>query len=146
LHFSLRESIAISQRLFESGVEISNTLFFSDFLTMLPGKHVAGGELVAQAYGDYSGVGLTPGALGALTIEFGVLLAFFFISSLAFLVAYFTKVAHRSNNLALLLLAVLISLYFVHFLHRGIPKPGYIIIPLYFGFVYILCRRRVRAF
>lgn len=141
LHFSLRESIAISQRLIEGGISTAQSLFFSDILSMLPGKNTAGGEIVAQAYGDFSGVGLTPGAFGALSLEFGIASAYLIIFSIALFASYYIKVAKRSKSIVLELSALLICLYFVHFIHRGIPKPSYIVIPLMLFFCHIALRK-----
>jgi hypothetical protein len=131
LHVALRESIALSQSLIEdymAGRNFSGTsLFLSDFLTLLPGKQDSGGIIIASLL---SGVGLTAGALGALVYEFGFLFAYFVIFTLGIVLAYFYRLAKIKESPGYFVLYCLIVIYSVHYIHRGIPKPSYLIIPI----------------
>ena len=137
MHLAFRESIAIGQALISYADAFSvyeyQNLFISDFLTMLPGdSYESGGVVVASMFGVDRGVGLTPGALGALVFDFGIIAAMFFAIILGAIIgALYIKSVSDSSNLWILLY-LLIAIYIVHYMHRGIPKPGYLFIPLYF--------------
>lgn len=130
LHFALRESIAISQSLLTSNITLPEGVLLSDFLTMLPGKRLSGGEIVAQAFNEFSGVGLTPGAVGALASEFSLVGGLALLALISFTIGYLHKTATRSGRVSAYLGYLLCTMYFLHYLHRGIPKPAYVFVPL----------------
>ncbi|WP_193331328.1 hypothetical protein [Pseudoalteromonas ulvae] len=138
IHFSLRESITISQTLIENGIPPSYPLFLSDFLTILPNYDMAGGKVIAHLFSEYSGVGLTPGALGALIIEFGYFPAILVVFLSSFTVGFIGRLSKGYNNYSFKLFSLLLLIYYIHYLHRGIPKPAYLFVPLLFMFFFTL--------
>ncbi|UAC02594.1 hypothetical protein KVP06_09320 [Geobacter sulfurreducens] len=145
LHFALRESIAISQFLIEryqqNVREIHGSLFLSDFMTMFPGSRDSGGIMIASIFGEYSGVGLTPGALGALIYEFGTINTFFIAMLIGIILSYFYKISLKYAVPGYSCLYYLIIIYIIHYIHRGIPKPSYLTNPLLIIFLLTLSKQ-----
>lgn len=142
MHLAFRESIAIGQVLIDYSDALSvykyESLFFSDLLTMLPGKtYESGGVIVASMFAVDRGVGLTPGALGALIFDFGIFISMFFAFCLGFFLGRVYLKSVGDNGNLWLLLYLLLTIYILHYMHRGIPKPGYFFIPM---FLYLIIK------
>jgi hypothetical protein len=132
VHFSLRESIALGQRLIEarnSGIRLPDSLLLADIETALPGKQTSGGEMIANLFGASGNAGLTPGAVGAayMDLGYGCLVLFFALG--AFAGWTWRRLESASYWGPVYFFTVV---YILHFVNRGIPKLSYVIIPLMF--------------
>ena len=150
IYLTFREGVGVFQNLYFKGSG-NEHIFFSDLLTILPGKQKSGGSKVAQiVYGvkDYK-YGLTPTLYGALYYDGG--LAFLLI--ITFILGYIlnrlfnlTKTRYSTPTI------ILFSLFFsssLHLMHRGVYKPMYLfyIFGLFFliifaEVIYLISRRK----
>lgn len=129
LHFAFRETIALTQELVskrQEGVRLPHSLLLADFKTMLPGKEESGGTMVGQLVGVQGNAGLTAGAVGAAFMDMGRLSYLFFGCWGLALGFVYRRVRRASYWSAVYFLAIAYSL---HFFHRGIPKPSYVVVP-----------------
>ncbi len=133
IHFAVRESIGITQTLImKYGAGSISGIFFGDLITLLPGKQVSGGGVVAQLMGGaLQAGGLTPGLSGAAYIEFGI-----FGLSIPFAIGLLNGYAWRravvNRSIIWITLYSFILIYSVNIFHRGIFAPQYLFSPLYF--------------
>jgi hypothetical protein len=132
LHLDFREVIALTQLLIrdrEHGRRPTQSLLLADFETMLhPGqKYPSGGTLVGQIVGDQGRAGITAGAVGVSFMELGYASVLVFLC-LGLLIGTSWRMATRSAQSAVFYFLVVI--YAIHFFHRGVPKPSYLVIPL----------------
>jgi len=141
VHFALRESIAVTQR-FITAERVSAdepSLFWSDILTLMPGSQQSGGALVGEVVGRSQGGGITPGAVGAVVYEFGRASPLFFIGLGAVTGLAWRRVEDSTTGPLVYFFAVV---YTLHYMHRGIPKISYVLVPLAFVLFSRLWRAR----
>lgn len=139
LYTAFRETIGISNVIIENN--LSNTyseipLFFSELLTIMPGNHVAPGQVMGkEVIGSTLDGGLTPGLLGGLYIDFGLYSVFGSFILLFIISIYYVK--SRINNYSLMIFALCFVQY-IHLFHRGFLKLEYftyiILLLVYFIF------------
>ncbi len=139
LYTAFRETIGISNVIIENN--FSNTysempLFFSELLTIMPGNHVAPGQVLGkEVIGSTLDGGLTPGLLGGLYIDFGWYSIFGSFILLFIICIYYVK--SRVNNYSLMIFALCFVQY-IHLFHRGFLKIEYftyiILLLVYFIF------------
>ncbi|WP_156843126.1 hypothetical protein [Novosphingobium aquimarinum] len=141
LHFGLRESIALTGRLIEEGIDFSGkTVFFADILTMLPGTRTSGGRILADAFGAVLKGGLTPGLVGVWTVEFGVTLCFAGFALCGAFAGTLWRLSGRGGRPEIAILYGYFSVNFLLLFHRGILKPSMVWVPLYFLIIVLLLR------
>jgi hypothetical protein len=139
LYTAFRETIGISNVIIENN--FSNTysempLFFSELFTIMPGNHVAPGQVLGkEVIGSTLDGGLTPGLLGGLYIDFGWYSIFGSFILLFIICIYYVK--SRINNYSLMIFALCFVQY-IHLFHRGFLKIEYftyiILLLVYFIF------------
>lgn len=139
LYTGFRETVGISNVIIEnefSNVYSSTPMFFSELLTILPGDHVAPGQVLGkQIIGSTLDGGLTPGILGGLYLDFGNMSILGGGIIMAIICFYYRK--SRINNYHLLIFA-LCFVQFLHLFHRGFLKLEYftfiLLLVIYFSF------------
>jgi hypothetical protein len=132
VHFTFREAIAITQTLVQDrriGHRIRGSLLLADFETMLPGKQLGGGQLIGQVVGIRGDTGLTGGAVGVSFMDIGYLSLLLFFG-VGLFIGQAWRMASKAANWAIFYF--LFSIYALHWFHRGVPKPSYLIVPLLF--------------
>jgi hypothetical protein len=120
------------------GRRIRGSLLLADFETMLPGKQLAGGQLIGQVVGIQGNTGLTGGAVGVSFMDIGYF-SLLLVFVLGLCVGKAWQMASRAPQWALFYFLIII--YLIHFFHRGVPKPSYVFVPFFFLFVSSLARR-----
>lgn len=117
-----------------------NTLFFADLYTVLPGENLAAGQTLGQIFGTVEGGGLTPGLVGGLFIDYGLLtIVFFMFFGLVFLSC--ESILYKSPLFIVIYSQVITQ--FIHLFHRGFLKPEYITSVLIAAFYYFFCHKLV---
>jgi hypothetical protein len=131
LHFSLRESIALTQRILLTPRFGGTQVLFADIASMRPGSDMSGGQMVAQAMGASEAGGLTPGATSLIYLAAGPYGAIVFILVGAGIGRLWRRYRAMASTSTAVLYAFAI-VYTIHWFHRGVIKPGYILIPFAF--------------
>lgn len=140
-YLGFKETIGLTNTIITSGTENNineHTLFFADLFTVLPGERLAAGQSLGKIFGTVEDGGLTPGLLGGLYIDYGILsFIFFFISGIS--LRFISKIAYR--NVLFVPVASLIITQFIHLFHRGFLKPEYITSLMIALFYYLLINK-----
>ncbi|GBD32948.1 hypothetical protein HRbin33_01924 [bacterium HR33] len=130
VHIAIRESIALTQQLSERKAGgYGRSLFFADIWTVLPGYQESGGVTIAHVFGVYTGEGLTAGALGVLTHDYGFLGALIILAIMAAVVGVVYTPTMRGGGAYRAALYLIVFLFILHVFHRGILKISYVVIP-----------------
>jgi hypothetical protein len=131
IHFALRESIALTQRLLslDSHRKPKESLLLADLKTVLPGQQPSGGSIIGDLLGRQQEGGLTPGAVGASIVDLRHF-SYGFFGILGLLAGLLWRQTQRAPYWSTIYF--LFVMYFLHFLHRGIPKLSYLLVPVYF--------------
>jgi hypothetical protein len=130
VHFAFRETVGIFQRIMDV-VPLRTDfghgrLLVSDFLTILPGKQVAGGFLIKNLIIGVDDVGgLTPSALGGLYFDFGYPGLFLGFAAMGVIAGYFYKKYMADRGVPSLVNLVFIYTALMHYMHRGVLAPHY---------------------
>lgn len=98
-------------------------LFLADLWTILPGENLGAGTSLARLMGTVGEGGLTPGILGGIYIDYGLLYPLFFLGFGVGLAWFANKASGRP---LLLPVQAVILTQFLHLIHRGFVKPEYI--------------------
>lgn len=149
-HFGFRETIGLFQKIINTVPKYvgytKGELLFSDFMTILPGKQIAGGFLLKKILigGDPDpSSGLTPSALGGLYLDFGLagILAGFLI--MGAVTAYFYK-SYKINTgvVSVVNLAYIYSVT-IHYIHRGIFAPYYLFLFIVIHIIFMISKKRL---
>ncbi|MCY1535922.1 hypothetical protein D9M68_713490 [compost metagenome] len=141
-YLAFRETVGLSARIINTPNISDNSLFFSDFYTLLPGSYEAAGKLFGDIIGRVGDGGLTPGIVGALYIDYGI----YGISAmigLSLASAHLYRSA-KSNPILIPTYSVFI-LQLIHLFHRGFPKPEYITFLLIILFYTLFLKRAKNA-
>lgn len=116
-------------------------LIYADLLTLLPGENLAAGESLSRIFGSTQDGGLTPGLLGGIYIDYGLISIGVFAIMGLILCSMQRSIA--SSPYFIIIYAQVIT-QAIHLFHRGFLKPEYITSVLIAAFYYMLCRN-VRA-
>lgn len=139
LHVGFRETIGISNVIINNNYTNDYTplpLFFQELMTLLPGSHIAPGQVLAkEVIGASLDGGLTPGLLGGTYVDFGV----FSVFSGILLTFWIALILRKSEiNSFYLIFGMLCLVQYIHLFHRGFLKPEYftylVILLVYFKF------------
>ncbi|CAA0124446.1 Uncharacterised protein [BD1-7 clade bacterium] len=140
-YLGFKETIGLSNIIVTKSI-VNNindhALFFADLYTVLPGERLAAGQSLGRIFGAVQSGGLTPGLVGGVYIDYGILTPLFF---LVFGVIFATsEYKLASKPLFIVIYAQLIS-QFIHLFHRGFIKPEYVTSVAIAIFYYLLCHR-----
>ena len=101
-------------------------LLLTDFWTILPGKQVSGGAIVSNMVGGTGKAGITASILGGLYVDFGKAGIFGGL----YLLGFGAKWLYQRMRIKMTRLNIILYCYFlafsIHYLHRGIFKPVYV--------------------
>lgn len=141
LHVAFRESLGITQILLTRYPHWNGpSIFFADFMTLLPGKSESGGIMVADLLGSVLRGGLTPGLVGVLTIEYSRAVCMIFFLGMGLASGMLWRwLARTAAPEAAFLYAFLIVNFLLVFV-RGIPQATNLIEPLYFLGVVVVAK------
>lgn len=145
VHFAFRETIGLFQRIMDvipSRVDFGRgALLSADFLTILPGKQVAGGFLVKTLITGVNEVGgLTPSALGGLYFDFGypgIFSGYFLMGMIAGL---FYKIYVVNNDVQSIINLSFVYAVIMHYMHRGVLAPYYFFLFLIINIMFNIAR------
>jgi hypothetical protein len=146
LHLSLKENIGIANTILNR--DIINTLtpypaMVADFFTILPGEQISGGKIIGSYIGTQLNGGLTPSILGGILIDFDIL-ELFIISFFIFVTLQIIYI-YSKQNIRILILFSWIFLNYLHFFHRGLLKPEYLMTTLIIVF-YLIFTKKVTVY
>jgi len=148
LHFASRETIGLYQKIVEivpSKIDYGQgKLFFSDFMTILPGKQMSGGVLIYQITTgqDESAFGLTPSALGGLYFDFGYMGIFIGFGVMGILASYFYKKYQVNQDVPSIANLSFVYVILMHYIHRGILAPYYLFLFVIMNILLFFSRSR----
>ena len=126
LYLNLRETVGIADKIITQNLEAGNTIpmFFLELFTILPGKQMSPGKTLGNLIGKSGDAGLTPGIIGGVYLDFG-LLTVLVPAFLIFLITYLYRRSFIDDNFKVIYVLSLIQ--FFHVYHRGFLKLEYFI-------------------
>lgn len=140
-YLGFKETIGLSTLIITD--QVQNTinpypLLFADLYTVLPGENLAAGQSLSRIFGATQGGGLTPGLLGGIYIDYGIMCVVIFLIIGLLLAKIQYSVA--CSPYFIIIYAQIIT-QFIHLFHRGFFKPEYITSIVIAFFYYVLCHR-----
>lgn len=134
LHITARETIGIANTIVTRGLSLDSPVFFGDLLTLLPGKQISGGKVVAELVGSSQSGGLTIGLLGSALVEFGSS-RYVFVTAVAATFMLFMRAPWTKNLEKQMIFTSYGAYQFLLTFHTGVLRPGVIITDLMLIFV-----------
>ncbi|WP_419569427.1 hypothetical protein [Rheinheimera sp.] len=146
LYIGLRESVGITNRIIMDDIynPADYPMFFMEMITFLPGHQEAPGIVLARdiymASGSDEKYSLTPGILGGLYIDYGMLSVLYIVIIASIIIYIFNK---GISDLKYRMIYALSIVQFFHLYHRGFLKLEYFV-PYFVVFAYMFTLKKVR--
>jgi hypothetical protein len=130
IHDSSRETMGVAQLAFERIDQINNYIplyyfMWMDISTILPGFSQTATGVLGQVVANSTEMFLTPGSIGGIYISYGTFGICVIYTLMGCIFQRLWMVFKKNNSPEILTLLVIMSVYFIQFTYRGIPKPMY---------------------